>query len=67
MSNERRKMKKLLLLIIPLFLISRATTKISSFVNPDIDISNYKSILVLEISEILKFVKLSKVILYLYF
>lgn len=39
-------MKKLLLLIIPLFLISCATTKISSFVNPDIDISNYKSILV---------------------
>ena len=40
------RMKKLLLLIILLFLISCATTKISSFINPDIDISNYKNILV---------------------
>ena len=39
-------MKKLLLVIILLFLTSCATTKISSFINPDIDISNYKNILV---------------------
>ena len=40
------EMKKLLLVIILLFLTSCATTKISSFINPDIDISNYKNILV---------------------
>ena len=39
-------MKKLFLLFIPFFLISCASTDISSFRNPDIDISNYKKIVV---------------------